>query len=121
MINCDVIRFSQKRLIFPLKLISDEHKTTGKAIGEKKEVIMVTKTATTCDNGEPSHNMESINDNKCLTPSSPQNGTINEQENSIEGSVCNLNVISSINLESDFIEAVIDEYKHKSTEALQSS
>lgn len=100
------------RLIFPLKLISDEHKTMGKAISEKTEVTMVTKTATTCDN-EPSHNMESINDNKCLTPSSSENGTINEQKKSNEGSVCNLNVISSINLESDFIEAVIDEYKHK--------
>lgn len=92
-----------------------------KAINEKTEVMVVTKTATTCDNGEPSHNIESINDNNrtnelCSTPpSSSENGTINEQKKSNEGSVCNSNVISSMNLESDFIEAVIDEYKHKST------
>lgn len=91
-----------------------------KANNEKTEVMVVTKTATTCDNGESSHNIESINDNNrtnqlCSTPSSSENGTINVQKNSNEGSVCNLNVISSINLESDIIEAVIDKYKHKST------
>lgn len=87
---------------------------------EKTEEMVATKIAITCDNGEPSHNMESINDNNhanqlCSTPSSSENCTNNEQKKSNEGSVCNLNVISSINLESDFIEAVIDEYKHKST------
>lgn len=101
-------------------MISDEHKIIGKAINEKTEVMTVTKTETICDSGEQSHNIESINDNNranqlCLTPSSSENGTINEQKKSNEGSVCNLNVISTINLESDFIEAVIDEYKRKST------
>lgn len=64
---------------------------------------------------------EIINGNRpnttCSSPTLPLNSPdkVTKNEKSDEDSISNANAVSSINLESDFIEAVIDEYKNNLT------